>query len=155
MAVLQMRKLCICGLKKERKPILELLQNSGVVQINKGDGPEEFFEKIDTQVARSGFERNAAIAETALEILDEYAPESKGMFAALEGKREINNEEASRIVRNRERTIQYANKIIGLKKDVDKIEADIVKLEAKLEAITPWLNMDVAGLTKGTMRTSY
>ena len=34
MAVLQMQKISICALKKNRKAILELLQASGVVEIN-------------------------------------------------------------------------------------------------------------------------
>ena len=37
MAVLPMRKISICGLKKERKGILELLQSSGVVELTEPD----------------------------------------------------------------------------------------------------------------------
>lgn len=33
MAVLEMQKICICALKKERKPIIEYIQRSGVVEI--------------------------------------------------------------------------------------------------------------------------
>ena len=33
MAVLEMQKICICALKKERKPIIEYIQRSGAVEI--------------------------------------------------------------------------------------------------------------------------
>lgn len=155
MAVLQMRKICICGLKKERKPILELIQRRGVIEISEGTGDTSVFTKTDTSVARAGFERNAATAESALEILQQYAPEEKGMFSSLEGRRILNMKQLSDVAKRRDAIIDDANKIIRLKKEVEKIKADIAKLEGELVAIRPWLDMDVPGMSKGTIRTSY
>ena len=36
MAVLQMKRINICALKKDRKPVLELLQRRGAVEVRSG-----------------------------------------------------------------------------------------------------------------------
>ena len=74
MAVLPMRKISICGLKKERKGILELLQSSGVVELTEPDLEECGLEKTDTLASRQLFVRNASTADQALEILQSYIP---------------------------------------------------------------------------------
>ena len=47
MAVLQMQRVSICALKKDRKAILEKLQTLGVMEMNQ-IADEEGFEKMDT-----------------------------------------------------------------------------------------------------------
>lgn len=154
MAVLQMRKICICGLKKERKPILEQVQRSGIVEISETKVEEGFF-KMDTSVAKSGFERNAALAENALEILNQYAPKGGGMLNTLRGRRKIEFYQFFDTAGRRDEIMGNAIKILGYKKELDKIQSDIVKLKSQIDSITPWLSMDVPGMTTGTLRTAY
>ena len=75
MAVLQMQKVSICALKKDRKAILEKIQSMGVMEISRFESEEEGFQTVNTQEDRSAFEKNAALADTALNILQEYVPE--------------------------------------------------------------------------------
>lgn len=86
MAVLQMQKVSICALKKDRKAILEKIQSLGIMEISKFETEEEGLQTVGTQEERNSFERNAALADTALNILQEYVPEKVSMFASLEGK---------------------------------------------------------------------
>ena len=86
MAVLQMQKVSICALKKDRKAILEKIQSLGIMEISKFETEEEGLQTVNTQEERNSFERNAALAETALNILQEYVPDKVSMFASLEGK---------------------------------------------------------------------
>lgn len=155
MAVMQMRKVCICALKKERKPVLEKIQQFGMMEINESVGEEEGFSRMDVSVARAAFERNAAIAENALQILGEYCPEKKGMFSSLEGKKCLDKSNFDRIVEQKDDIISQANRIIQLQKDVQSVKADCVKLNGQLDAVIPWLNMDVPAMTTGTLRTSF
>ena len=74
MAVLQMQRVSICALKKDRKAILEKLQALGVMEMNQ-IADEEGFEKMDTVNAKLSFEKKAQLTETALGILDIYAPQ--------------------------------------------------------------------------------
>ena len=49
MAVLQMRKINICAMKKNRKKILELLQRRGCIEIHESMETDEVFEKLIRQ----------------------------------------------------------------------------------------------------------
>ena len=69
MAVLQMQKLCICALKKDRKSLMEFLQAAGVLELTAEAEPDEVFKRMDTLEDRQKFERNAATADRALEVL--------------------------------------------------------------------------------------
>ena len=85
MAVLQMQRVSICALKKDRKSILEKLQSMGILEISQVADEDDAFSRMDTMNARVSFKKNN-IADQALDVLDGYAPESKSMFASLEGK---------------------------------------------------------------------
>ena len=85
MAVLQMQRVSICALKKDRKAILEKLQALGVMEMNQ-IADEEGFEKMDTVNAKLSFEKKAQLTETALGILDVYAPQKQSMLSGLAGK---------------------------------------------------------------------
>lgn len=153
MAVLQMQRICICGLKGQRKAILEQIQKAGIVEII--NWAEDGFTKMNTQVARSSFERNAALAENALEILNLYVPKKKEIFESLKGRRRIPFNQFRDVEKHREEIITNSQKVIKIKKEVDRIQAEINKLEGQMEAVVPWLEMDVSGNTTGTVRTSY
>ena len=98
MAVLNMHKVMICAMKENRKGILELLQKRGVLEIceellhSEKEQPEAFFKKTNTATQVSIFEKNAALAESALEILQELCPEETSMLSSLEGKKLIESE---------------------------------------------------------------
>lgn len=57
MAVLQMQKVSICALKKDRKAILEKIQSMGVMEISKVLDDDSGFERMNTQNERSKFEK--------------------------------------------------------------------------------------------------
>ena len=86
MAVLQMQRISICALKHDRKAILEKLQSMGMIEMHQVAQDEAGFEKMDTQSAKSSFEKRVQITENALDVLNQYTPEKKSMFASLEGR---------------------------------------------------------------------
>ena len=80
-------KLCICALKKDRKSLMEFLQAAGVLELTAEAEPDEVFKRTDTLEDRQKFERNAATADRALEVLAAVVPEETSMLAGLAGKR--------------------------------------------------------------------
>ena len=72
MAVMQMQRVSICALKRDRKAILEKLQTMGVMEMTQVLDDESGFEKMDTQGARTTLEKKANLADLALDILQEY-----------------------------------------------------------------------------------
>ena len=83
MAIVQMQRINICALKKNRKAILERLQELGAMEVDIRLEDEELCEKQDVSSSRSTFERRSQTADQALRILDEYAPEKKGIRALI------------------------------------------------------------------------
>lgn len=155
MAVLQMRRINICAMKENRKKILELLQKRGCLELIESESEDTVFAKTNTAAQISIFERNTALAENALEILDIYSAEKKSMLSSLEGKREISNAEYMNAVTNQQNTMSFVNKIIRQKKDIDDREALIVKSREEIQALMPWMALDVAMNYQGTKKTGF
>ena len=154
MAVLQMQRISICGLKKDRKAILEKMQSLGVMEISQATEETEGFEKMDTVNARSGFERKAHAADQALAVLDIYAPQKKSLLSGLEGKALVEREEFSQAVGNKEELIRTADAIIAKSKEIAEAKAAILKTENQIESLLPWLSLDVPMSYTGTEKTS-
>ena len=144
-----MKKINICGVKNSRKACLETLQKYGVVEItrqeeNCGAGHLDVSERI-TQ-----FDRYISASSKAIDILDDIAPEKKGLFSVRKDiscdKYSMNADEISSVG-------SVALEIISSKKKIEDNILSIGKRRAQIESITPWLGLDVPMNTSGTERT--
>ena len=70
MAIVQMQRINICALKKNRKAILERLQELGAMEIDIQLEDDNLGEKQDVASSRALFERRAQTADQALAILN-------------------------------------------------------------------------------------
>ena len=70
MAVMPMQRIGIYALKSRRKPILELIQRRGVVEIHAEKAEDAVFRQTDTAPAKARFENNTSTLQAALEALD-------------------------------------------------------------------------------------
>ena len=154
MAVLKMQRISICALKKDRKAILEKLQSLGVLEVDHILDEDEDFKKMDTAGQKAGFEKAASSADQALEILEKYVPESKSMFAALEGKKLIEPDKEQQIQENRQELLKAAKEIYDLDRERAEQLASITKIQNSIESLTPWLALDVPLKAVDTKRTS-
>lgn len=154
MAVLQMQKLSICALKKDRKAILELLQASGVMEIAHTSEEDSVFKKSDTIPSRQMFEKNALTADQALDILQEYVPEKKSLLSSLEGKALMEAEQFENVKENAQGVLGDAKKILAFNKQIAEHKAGITKLETQIESLVPWMNLDVPMRCSGTQKTA-
>ena len=111
MAVLQMQRMSICALKKDRKAILEKIQSMGIMEINHVLDEDEDFRRMDTANARSSFEKAANSADRALEILNEYAPVKTSMLSSLEGKKLVDAKVHEEVIRKREELLKLVSRI--------------------------------------------
>lgn len=153
MAVLQMQKVSICALKKDRKAVLEQLQRMKVMEITQTLEEDPDFTRMDTRQERMEFEKSASLADQALEILDRYAPEKKSMFSALEGKTLIEQEDYQKVLEQKESLLCTAKKILALDKEKAEQKAGILKLENSMESLTPWMSLRVPMTYSGTAHT--
>ena len=154
MSVLPMKRVLICALKKDRKGILEQLQRQGVVEMKNTMPDDEVFQRQDTTSAKAIFQKNAQLAAQAIDVLNEHAPENKGLLAPLEGRRSLTVDEYEKLVGTRDAAIQDCTKINALEKEYAENSAMIPKLEAQLVALEPWLGYDLPLDYPGTKTTS-
>lgn len=155
MAVLQMQKVSICALKKDRKAILEKVQSMGIMETSQFMEDETGFEKMDTQIAKSKFEKNASLADTALGILAEYVPEKTSMFASLEGKKLVEKEHFLKAVGRKDEIMSAASVILAQQRKIAEYKANIQKLENQIEALAPWMGLDIPMAFKGTRASAF
>ena len=154
MAVLQMQKVSICALKKDRKAVLEKLQRMKVMEISQVEEEDSGFTLMDTRQERMELEKTASVADQALEILDRYAPEKKSMFSALEGKALIGHKDYQNVMARKEELLHTVKRIVALDKETAEQKAGIVKLENSIESLTPWLKLHVSMNDAGTRCTA-
>lgn len=153
MAVLQMKRMNLCALKKDRKKILELLQRCGSIEVSDAVGEDAVFRKSDLTPSLQIFMKNILTAKQALEILNDAVPVKKPMLAALDGKRRITEEQYDSFSGRHDEIISIANRLTTVAKHKAEHHAEILKLEAQKEALVPWLNMDVPLSFQGTKST--
>ncbi|MEG0354523.1 MAG: V-type ATP synthase subunit I, partial [Lachnospiraceae bacterium] len=153
MAILQMQRVSICAMKKDRKSILEQLQAWGVMEVNNSVSDEEFLKKMDTVDARQTFEKNVVLADRALEVLQEYAPEKTNMLSSLKGKALVEKSEYELDMQNKSTIMSAANQLLALQKKIAETKSQIAKLEAQVETLSPWLTLDVPMNYTGTKKT--
>ena len=71
-----MKSVRIIALRQDRKRLLEHLQDSALIQIRKSEKSRDGFSRVDLSSQEQVFERNVALSEQALKIL-ETVPEAQ------------------------------------------------------------------------------
>ena len=155
MAVLQMQRFSICALKKDRKAILEKLQALGLMEIDNSVIEDDSLQKMDTVESRQVFEKQAVMAEHALDVLQKYVPEKTSMLSSLEGKKQVNRWEYEKIVQNRDVMSKRARELVNLNKEISENNANVVKLENQIESLAPWMSLEVPMTYRGTRSAAF
>lgn len=158
MSVMPMKRVMIAGMRKDRKKILELLQRRGDVELRfDTDGlnigqDDPVFGRDNMNAAKAGFERYVAAATSALTVLDTVHPGAKdgNMFSGREILSLADYE--SRVARIDE-TLATVNKLNDLAKKQAELQSEIPKLEDQIEALTPWMALDIPLDFDGTENT--
>ena len=153
MAMLRMQRIYIYALLKYCKDILEDLQRRGVVEIEDLDVEDSVFFKEDTSSFRAQYNSSANTAREAKEILSRFAPRKKGLLDSFKGRKQITRDEYEKLADQSQDILKVAYDIISYQKNIDMNEAGRVKYKAQLDAIRPWLNLDVPMTFSGTSTT--
>ena len=154
MAIVQMQRINICALKKNRKAILERLQELGAMEIDIQLEDDNLGEKQDVASSRALFERRAQTADQALAILNTYVPEKKGMLDSLAGKPLVEKELFEKAAENQDQYMATASRIVTLDKQIAESKAVVLKVQNQVEALAPWLSLTVPVSYTGTQKTA-
>ncbi len=154
MAVLAMKRISICGLKKDRKAIMEKIQREGVIEVQDFVAEDEVFSKQIMPITNSEFERNIHDAEAALEVLNTYLPEKGGLLASFKGRDVIEIEQYDTFNSKYTKVASTISKLLALSKEVAEKKAEIVKDRQQIEMLVPWEALDIPFNFQGTEQTS-
>lgn len=153
MAKVAMQKLRICAVQADRKSILDRLQYIGLVEPERVE-PGGFLQNPDTSQARAKFENIINSVTSALEILDKYAPQKSGLLDSFAARPGITGEQFEQVLAKSERDIKRCAEIVRKKKQIDELRAENVRLRMRIEALEPWLELDIPMRFKGTAKTA-
>ena len=154
MAVMPMQRIGIYALKSRRKPILELIQRRGVVEIHAEKAEDAVFRQTDTAPAKARFENNTSTLQAALEALNKLEPEKKSLLAPLEGRTPIPLSRYEETAGAAGKTLRVASRVNALWKKCADDRAEILRLEAQIRMLEPWSRLDVSMRTTGTASTA-
>ena len=143
MAMLQMQRILICALKKDRKSIMELLQRRGVVEISDNYPEDSVFHKSDISAASNVLEKSISTAGEAIEILNSYSNEKKSVLSPLHGLKEVSLEDYRAFKEKHDLILHTAERVIALSKEIAETKAEILKLNTQIEILTPWIDLDI------------
>jgi len=154
MSVVQMKRIRILGMKKDRKAILEFLQGQGAVQVSFLHQENDVLKTTDVSAQQQVFVKNAAKAEEALSALAVWAPEKTSLLSSLEGKKEIPVAEFYRMIDSRDEIMRLCNRVVNLNRKMADVISEVPKLNDQKTALQPWMNLDLPLDTAGTAKTA-
>lgn len=154
MAVAAMLKVRIYGLKKNRKTILEALQRRGILDAKEEEIDSERVKKLDTSGQENTFLKAIGTFERALEILEEASPENKSAFDGLRGKKELSLNDYYTFVAETDSITKEAKNVAEISKEISEQKAEGARQKSVIEALVPWIGLDLPFSCKGTKNVS-
>ena len=149
-----MKSVRIIALRQDRKRLLEHLQDSALIQIQKSEKSRDGFKRVDLNSQTQIFERNVNLSEQALKILNSVSPEKGGMLDSFKGRREIDPDELGVIASRSKEVIAVCTRICELDKGRSDNEAEKIRVNTQLAQLEAWQSLDIPLNTTETQSTA-
>lgn len=157
MAKLKMKSIELIAPLEQSKEIVDLLQRMGTVELTDCEEGDALY-KLSTGVTVSTFERFLTAAESAQKTLDKYAPQKKGLIKGLlssfDGRKEVEFSDYLKKSDRADDILRECYKINSLEGDIREAEVDNVRCRTAMDALEPWLGLDIPMQSKGTETTA-
>lgn len=155
MSVLAMKRLNMCAMKKDQHALVEKLQMLGVMEIDSQVFKDSGLESYNTLEEKMNYDRKAHVVDNALEALQTYVPEKKGMLASLEGKALIGKTKFDDIVASEEKYYKLATEITDTQKQIIENRVTVDRNNVFIETLEPWLSLDIPMEFSHTKRVAF
>ncbi len=150
MSKLKMKKIEIIAPVENIKSLMDYIQQTGVVELKKNEGCEALSE-IQYRPSLERYIKYYSAAEEALAVLSKHCPEKVSLLDSLAGKKDdITLSEYLLQSDKANEYLGYCYDIIDAQKVLDDSKANRARINAQLDSIKPWLNLDVPMMLKGT-----
>lgn len=152
MAIVEMRRLRLLGMRTDRDALLRLLQRLGCVEVSEPavdltDPVWVALSRSDGQALAGARERSKLFA-TALEILNEYKKPPGALHRPKLSEAQLFDEGAY------QEGIRLAQTILDGQRQAAALAAERDRLQGQSASLTPWLMLDVPLETEGTETVS-
>ena len=153
MSVLAMKRIMICGLRKDRKAVLEEVQRQGLLEVHSVSADDEVFQRIPMPITGSEFERNIHDAEAALEVLENYESSKGGLLASFKGREIMDVPRYDQFKAQMPKIQSVIRQILNKSKKIAENNAEILRCRQQIDMLVPWKTLDIALDTNGTEQT--
>ena len=151
MAIVKMKRIRLIALANDRDALLSELLHVGCVEVREpegelADGAQLLHRDVSALADARG---DLTQLQHAIEVLDKYAPQKKGLFTPRARMREAELlDEAAR-----KAALAKAETINGHARTIGQLNARETRVHADRLALTPWTACDVPLEVKGTSKT--
>ena len=152
MAIVKMKKLRLAAMARDRKALLRDLLLLGCVEFSEpGELESEDFPQLRRCTSSElGSDRSDyALLTDAVRLLDKYAPAKGSLLKSPPTVSTTTVLDESGLPAD----LAMAGQIVGKEEELRRAAAETSRLEASLEALVPWLALDLPLNFKGTERT--
>ncbi len=153
MAILNMKRIEILGLQKDRKNIIEFLQRQGTVQLDEMQEENDHFSNLSTDATVTQLEKYESTVDSALEVLNRYVPGGDSLLDSFAARTEMSPTEFMEKSENVEQTLGKCKKINALYKKIQDSRVEIARAETAIDQVRPWETLDIPSSFKGTADT--
>ena len=153
MAVVPMKRMELWALRDRQKPLLELLQLRGAVEVRPASQAEGMFSREDTSQLCREAEQAAQTLETAAQLLEPYAPGKKGMLSFLAGRPVKTPDQYASMAQKAPALLEQGKALEQLGRQLEEAEGQFPRLAAQKEGLAPWVSLDLPLTYTGTEHT--
>ena len=154
MAIKEMKRIEILAMLNDSKSIVDLVQQSGCVEIEDYTEEENYFYKLSTATSVAQFEKFHGIAVSALEILNSYVPEKGGLLSSFAPRPEMTVKEFYKKTQESDAILSKCYSINALYREIQDARIEIVRAETAIDQVKPWASLDIPSSYSGTTTTA-
>ncbi|MCR4747557.1 MAG: V-type ATP synthase subunit I [Clostridiales bacterium] len=154
MAILNMKRIELLAMLSDSKAILDLIQQSGCVEVLDYSENENNFYKLSMATSVSQFDKFRAVATQALDVLNSYVPKEGGLLDSFAPRQEMTVTDFYKKAQDADAILSKCYGINALYKEIQDAKADIIRSQTAIDQVMPWANLDIPSSYKGTQFTS-
>jgi V/A-type H+-transporting ATPase subunit I len=156
MAIVNMDKLALIGLERDKEKLIETLMKLGVVEVSAMETSDEEWSQLvvqdgDEEVV-SQLETKLAQIKSALAYIGKYDTRQKGLF---EPKRLVDKQQYNLVVENQQAIWQVVEQISRLDEQLGLLRAEENRLRNFAASLEPWRELEIPVETVSTRNVTF
>jgi len=146
--IVPMQKICIAGIKKEKRKLLEFISDFGALEITSNTVSESgIIPELSDELSEN--EKKLTRTKTALKILKEYDTSKKPLFAE---KITVTKEE---LFTSSDKTYGDVREVVRNKEELEFLKAQKPKFENEKKRLEPYSAWNIRTNKRGTKETAF